>query len=376
MSLRVPYFVRRVWRLIEARRALFEGSPERALAALRDPALARSPQASQLRQRAMETLYRSASHRLSEGRDASAARLLGLVAAEDPQRAEAWRRHLGGPAVEPPSSQASDLPALLAQMRSGDGGGSSRPRPASPAPQRAEVSPGAALRFHLAVDDGGEFLVLSGSSITFGHARTGAADVPLLADLESLHARLTFGDSFHGGPTWCVEPVGRGTASVDGSVAEGPLELYDGAEVRLSRHLSFRFRRPDPASASASIDLLRGAEADGAARLLLLAPGAAGRVRIGAKANRHLPVAGIEHEVELLLEPAQDPRLLVVRCEGGARVLDAEAPPAPAVRLPCPPDRRVDVVLGARPAQTAPFVLSLAPVQEAGHGPTLAGGHA
>ena len=99
-------------------------------------------------------------------------------------------------------------------------------------------------------------------------------------------------------------------------------------------------------------------------------------MRVGPKRSRHLPIAGVEHEVELTLEPAPEPTELVVRCEGGARPMTPGAPASAELRLPCPPDRRVDVVLGARPSQVAPFGLAIAPVQRPGGGPTIHGGPA
>lgn len=364
--------MRRFWRLLEARRALYEGAPERALESLRDPALALSTRADELRRRAMDILYRDAAHKASLGRDASVNRILGVAAAEDPARAREWR-HTLAPADAPPE-RGSGLTALLAQMRA-TGGGAGDPQDESDrAPRarpvsRAHTPQGKPLRFHLAVDDGGEFLVVSGTLVTFGHARSEAADVPVLADLESVHARLEFGESFHGGPTWRVEPLGRGEVQLNGRLIEAATDVRDGDLVQLAANLVFQFRRPEPASASALLELLHGAESEGAQRVVLLAPGPSGRVRIGAKASRCIPVAGIEHEVELTLEPAVNPRTLLVRCSGGVRVLGQDDPSERAAterHVPCPPERRVDVVLGARPAQLAPFGLSLSPIDPSG----------
>lgn len=374
----VPYFLRRCWRLLEARRALYEGAPERALGHLRDPALALSHRADLLRRRAMDVLFRDAARKASEGRDASVARLLVVAAGEDPARADEWRRRFRG---EVPSRVAqSGMRELLAEMRASAGDAPApRPRP-RPAPSRARTAgaaprPGAPLSFHLAVDDGGELLVVAGRSASFGHARTGVADVPFLADLEPLHASLALEESFHGGASWTVRPVGRGRVEVGerGGDGEGPRPVADGDVVRLSPNVAFRFLRPDPASASAVLELLHGAEAEGAQRVLLWVGGAAGRVCVGPKANRHVPVAGVEHEVELSLEPADAPAEIVVRCAGGVRVLETDSPHDPAAterRLPCPPPRRIDVVLGARPAQRAPFGLALSPLDPGAQPPT------
>jgi len=317
----------------------------------------------------MDVLYRDAAQKASQGRDASVARILTLAAREDPARAGEWRRHLV-PAAPAGGASLPGLSALLAEMRSG-GERPFEPAPAPPPVERAATPEGQALRFHLAIDDGGEFLVLCGDSISLGHARAGRADVPLLADLESVHARLEFRESFHGGPVWCVTSTGRGRLEVDGRPIAGASELADGAEVRLAENLAFRFRRPETASASVLLELLRGAEAAGAQHVLLMVPGRAGRVRVGSKSNRHIPVPRIEHEIELCLAAGDGGDQLVVSCPGGVReVGGGEGSAATEARFPCPPSRRVDVVLGARPSERPPFGLSFAPLDS----PTAQGG--
>ena len=177
---------------------------------------------------------------------------------------------------------------------------------------------------------------------------------------------IDFGESFHAGPSWRITCAGRGAVEVQGeSVGEAGRIVSDGEVVRLAGNLAFRFQRPDPASASAILELLKGVEAEGAQRVILLAPGESGRVRIGPKASCHIPIAGVEHEIELCLAPEIDPTELVVRCDGGVRTLETDSPIDPADterRLPCPPARRIDLVLGARPTQRAPFGLALSPV--------------
>ena len=375
---RVPSLIRRLWCLFEARRALVEGSPERALGVLRDPALALSRRADALRQRAMEVLYRDAAHKAAEGRDASVARLLGVAAVEDPVRADQWRRHLGErePREEGEAStqRTGALRELLGRMRSTAPPPTPTPLPRARlaagkgGPPRLAPLPedGATLRFRLAVDDGGDLFVVSGRAPVLGHSRAGVADVPILADLESRHARLTFGESFHGGPLWRIEPLGEATVLVGDAAVEGARTLADGDLVRLAANLAFRFRRPDPSSSSALLELQHGAEAEGAQTVLLFVPGTSGRVRIGPRARRHVPVAGIEHEIDLTLEPASSPRELRVRCAGGVRRSGVDDPAGPAgveTRVPCPPAERVDLVLGARPSQRAPYGLALVPTE-------------
>ena len=88
------------------------------------------------------------------------------------------------------------------------------------------------------------------------------------------------------------------------------------------------------------------------------------QVRLGPLTSRHVAVAGIDHEIELSLDSEPDLPDMVVRCSGGVRRLGVDDPGQPAeveVRVPCPPAERVDLVLGARPSQRAPYGLSLVP---------------
>jgi len=380
---RMPYFVRRAWRLLEARRALFEGAPERALDHLRDPVLALSERADALRARAMDVLLRSAAYKAQEGRDASVARILSIAATEDPDRAGEWARRIQpAPEREPVADERPSvgLTDLLSRMRAREGvePGSATTRPpvrAKPRPRPEpthEVSDAvraeAPMRFHLAVDDGGEFLVVAGERVSFGHARARRADVPLLADLESIHAFLAWEESFHAGTSWSLEPSPLlehvspfARIEVDGRELRGRRSLSDRDLVQLSQNLGLRFRLPEAASRSALLELLHGAEAEGAQRVIVLTPGTAGRVRIGPRANRHVPVAGLEHEVVLTLEASA----LRVACEGGVRLHGADGSPLDAARevcIPLPLERRVDVTANARPSQTPPFGLALAPL--------------
>jgi len=369
MLSRLPSPLRRLWRLFEAKRALLDGAPERTLEMLGDPCLALSSDADKLRGRALELLVRSATQRAAEGRDASVARILTVVASEDPARAGEVRRDLKS--VEGPQSKNSrSIEKLLAEMRAESGvvppkavKSESRPAEKPPAPPPVPRAAGAPLRFHLAIDDGGEFLVVSGASITIGHARSGEADIPLLADLESVHARLVWSESFHAGPGWHIEPISSGVVEVAGRLLGAESQrLADGDEVRLAPNLSFRFRLPVLSSSTALLNLMHGAESEGAVSVLLLLPGASGRVRIGPQLRRHVPITGLEHEVEMTLEDGQ----LAVSCEGGVRVDGPGAPEgaAPSCTLDLPPVARFDVTVNARPSQRPPFSIAIGPIEE------------
>ncbi len=364
----LPPMILRWLRLVEARRALLDGSPERTLALLRDPLLSLSSRADLLRGRALDVLYRSAADRRAQGRDGSVARILALIAGEDPDRARRARDELQA-RTAPANGPTSRLGGLVARMRAEHARKPAPPpsartrsttRAARPATD-AQVDP-RVRRFHLAVDDGGEFLVLAGPRLAIGHARAGKADLSLLADLESEHAQLFLGGSLHDGPTWSIAPIGARSLRVRG-VEIGPegTALMDGDELELASNARLRFTLPERASGTALIELLRGLESEGATRVLCFAPGAAGRVRIGPHANRHIPIAGLEHEVALLV----DAQAITLSCAGGVRSIASEAPAAEVeLRIALPLRERIDLAVNARPSQRLPFGITLRPLDE------------
>jgi hypothetical protein len=226
------------------------------------------------------------------------------------------------------------------------------------------VAEGAAA-FVASIDDAGDVLVLAGRAITVGHEAARSADLRFLGDLDPVHARIALGESFHGGLGWELrtEP-GAGAPTVDGAPATGTVALVDGAEVELGHGAAFVVRRSDASSASIVLELAHGAEAAGARRVLLMAPGEAGRARIGPRRRRHVPVAGLTHDVALVVEPASDarPARVELRCPGGARLATAPADGAVAVTVDLPLEGRVDVALGAAPDRLPPFGVALRPV--------------
>jgi hypothetical protein len=221
-----------------------------------------------------------------------------------------------------------------------------------------EVSP--AQAFLLSVDDAGAFLVALGDELVLGHAR-GDADLPFLADVAARHARLVRTTTFAAGPRWTVEPFPGEVLRVGGRPAAGRVELSAGEEVELAHNLAFRFTLPDPASATARIELLCGAECLGATQVLLLAEGAGGRLGIGAGAQRHVRVPQPGVELELV---RSGERLLLA---SAAEIRGAEAGEG-GLSLPCPPPRRFVISLAPQAARLTPFSLALEPV-EARHAP-------
>ncbi|MEM6570919.1 MAG: hypothetical protein AAF957_21075 [Planctomycetota bacterium] len=220
------------------------------------------------------------------------------------------------------------------------------------------------MRLLASIDDAGDLLILAGDEVQVGHATSDAADLALLADLEPVHARMRLVDSFHGGSTWrlAAEP-GATPPTVDGAPS-AQAELVDGTEVSFGRGAAFTVKRSDPSSASIVLELARGAESRGARRVLLMAPGDAGRVRVGPRRRRHVPVAGLTHDVALVLGEASDgdARILTVSCDGGARRAGQPADGAKAVAVELPLARRVDLALGAAPDRMPPFGIAFRPI--------------
>ena len=181
MSGIIPSFLLRTWTLNRARSALTEGDCERALEYLAHPVLSLSRRAERMRSKALGVLWRTAARKSRSGRTDSVARLIDLVAREDPESADDWSRRL--------------LPEERPEAK---------PSPSSGVRRMSTARTGSP-HFHLAIDDVGEFLVACRPSLIIGHSRGDRADLPFLADLESAHARLFLEESFHGGPRWHLE---------------------------------------------------------------------------------------------------------------------------------------------------------------------------
>jgi hypothetical protein len=397
MTPQLPSFLRRRLRLSDARKALLGGRPERALACLCDPCLDGSEEARSLRERVLDLLCREAAKCDARGARAEGQRLLALVELHDAARAGTWRRRLCGSSHESwggtsaelrRESQAGVIQALeqlLAEMRDerthsdvlrnspakaeSSSADSRAAALRAGAHDSAEERPGRGARerrFRLAVDDIGEFLVVHSARVTIGHAHAGLADLPVAADVDPEHARLIRTESFHAGPGWRIEALREQRIAIDGHELDaGGGALLDGDEVRLARNLAFVFRRPEAASGSALLEFLHGAECAGTRRVLLLAPGPAGRLRLGSTSGRHLVSRRLEHDVTLWIDGDE----LVVECAGSLRAehdveVTIQGPGASGpggLRVVCPPLRRQGFVVGRGGPEGPPFGFSIAP---------------
>ncbi len=229
------------------------------------------------------------------------------------------------------------------------------------------VIPHATPRFSLAVDDAGEFLVVVGESATIGHVRAHDVDLPFLADIGAHHARLDLVEDFHTGARWRVAPESDAHVEVNGRAigATGAL-LADGNEVRLAPNLAFRFVARERGSSSARLELSGGNECLGAPRILLFAPGPGGRVRIGAGASRSVPLADLEHEIELAAERTPGGASVSVRCCAGVAPVTPAAASEPEVRIALPLALAITLTARARGPQKPPFALIFRSIHPSG----------
>ena len=206
----------------------------------------------------------------------------------------------------------------------------------------------------LFVDEVGTYWVSSKTELVLGHVRGGAADLPFLADVGPRHARLERVESFRGGVVWRVAPLEGESVVVAGEpVSVDGRALVDGDRVELGVNLSFRFRRPDPGSTSAVLELEHGVECRGARGVVLFGEGASGR--------SHLRVGGLDEELELELGPG---RLELACVRGVSRRLAAENPADPIDRISVevPPRERIDLFVGSGADGRPPFALAFQPV--------------
>lgn len=165
--------------------------------------------------------------------------------------------------------------------------------------------------FLLRVDEGGEFVVARGDSLTIGNLRDGSSDLPILANLAGCHARIDRRMSFHGGMQDTIRAE-KGEIFVDGrGVTE--VRLVSGTRVRLGASVEFEYTVPSTRSLTSQIVLRGGFQVSGTEKILLMKDrGRDGRILIGAAKDAHVAVRGAESEVELFADRNGQVR---VRCD-------------------------------------------------------------
>jgi hypothetical protein len=105
-------------------------------------------------------------------------------------------------------------------------------------------------RFMLWIDSVGGFCVCLGDAVTLGQPdRQGAADVAILGDLSSLHARVRRDEE-----GYLIEALRE--VRVDDRTVEGIGWLREGSRIQLGGSVRLLFRRPHPLSATARLDFV------------------------------------------------------------------------------------------------------------------------
>jgi len=255
--------------------------------------------------RAVE-LARAARQRLVE-RDLSGAEAMAQ------QALETWRGCSDAQRLEAELSGIRRQEAELDKIGSlahGDDIGTARRRmeklPPTPAALRTRIfdmkrdlaqAQGLSAGFVLRVDEGGEFVVVRGDSVSLGNLRQNSADLAILANLAARHAVLQRSMSFHGGMQ-DVLVAQAGKLYVDGEEVT-KVRLADGVCVGLGSSLRLRYTLPSSRSLSAQLQLLGGFQVEGTDRVLVLKDrGRDGRILIGSMPDAHVRVP-YDVEVEL-----------------------------------------------------------------------------
>jgi len=342
----LPRFMRRAVLLRRARDLVAAGDGRGALALLADPIFDGVPEAREL--------ARAAEAAQPPHETGTRASISGLLAQLREERA---RRGL--------ETRAS---GVAAQASSADVAFARRPA-TSAFVSRMGTSTVRPIAFRLAIDDAGEFLVVVGLEFTIGHESSDRADLRLLANIEREHARLTFADDFHAGTAWRLAPIGGARSLVSGRelLASGAL-LTDGEQVVLGQNSSFRFRAADMSSSSAVLELEHGIECRGAGRVLLVVPGADGRVSIGSSSKCTIRAVGLEHSVTLeVTQTSSSPpeaRLSVGCAAGIARGTRPKLGDPTSLSILIPPVGTERFTCGAGSASEAPFEIVVALLPE------------
>lgn len=169
--------------------------------------------------------------------------------------------------------------------------------------------------FLLRVDEGGEFLVLRGDSLTIGNVREGSADLAVLANVAGRHARLTRSMSFHGGMQDRIVAE-RGEVTVDGKKVQSHA-LRSGDRFRLGATLELVYTLPSARSLTALLTLRGGYQVAGTDKVLVMKDrGRDGRILIGAAKDAHVRVP---HPGPVEIFSNNDGQVRV-RCEGGGEM--------------------------------------------------------
>lgn len=159
-------------------------------------------------------------------------------------------------------------------------------------------------KFMLWVDAVGGFWVCLADEVILGQpARCGAADVPILADISSRHARIR-----RDGEGYLIEAIRE--VRVDGRRVDKMTSLCDGSKITLGEGVRLVFRRPHALSATARLDFLSHHRTQPSADAVLLM---ADSCILGPNPHSHVVCRDWTHEVILYRHEEQ------LYCRGAGR---------------------------------------------------------
>jgi hypothetical protein len=166
--------------------------------------------------------------------------------------------------------------------------------------------------FLLRVDEGGEYLVLRGETVSIGNVREARSDLPILANLAGRHAQIRRSMSFHGGMQDTLEALDGEVRLRGAKVGSQPLKSGD--RFALGPSLQVLYQIPSSRSLTAVLQLLGGFQIAGTDRILLLKDrGRDGRILLGQAKDVHVRVGSAVGEVEVFAHKSGQIR---VRAEG------------------------------------------------------------
>ncbi|GEM_PF-2922945 len=162
----------------------------------------------------------------------------------------------------------------------------------------------------LQVEEGGEFLVLTGDRLRIGNATAPVRpQISVLARIRPHHATLERRLSFHGGFRDRIEAFQGALVEVDGRPVE-QCDLGSGDRILLGGILPIRYLRPHPRSLSSLLRLEKGFECEGTSRILWIKQGGRdGALFFGRGPDKHVRLPRPEKEVALFVKGPGDFRL-------------------------------------------------------------------
>lgn len=153
--------------------------------------------------------------------------------------------------------------------------------------------------FILRVEEGGEFLVLTSSDLTVGNILSKDVDLPIMANISRVHARLVRSRDFHRGECYRVLSQGGAKCFVNGKAVRDHT-LQHGDRLRLGSDLEMIFELPTEKSVTAVLHLQGDFAVDGINKIVLMKPGGTdGKILLSSGTRSHVPVQCLKRDVEI-----------------------------------------------------------------------------